>query len=208
MADRPRALSLSRRYRNTSSFTRPQPRTPCTKPDSMVEIHAANGYLLDQFLHDRSNTRTDAYGGSVENRTRFPPEVADAVAKAVGQNKTALRISPWGTYNDMYFEHPKPTPARTTARPSKSRPVTPTTSPVRSGAHGLSGAMRARLAAAEDKGDLIAFAMSYTANPDLPYRLLRGIALAVRNRALYYASGSVDPSVIQNPFATPAVEAH
>lgn len=64
-----------------------------------VEVHAANGYLLDQFLHDRSNIRTDAYGGSVENRTRFPLEVAEAVVKAVGQKKTALRISPWGTYN-------------------------------------------------------------------------------------------------------------
>jgi NADPH2 dehydrogenase len=67
-----------------------------------VEIHAANGYLLDQFLHDRSNVRTDAYGGSPENRTRFPLEVAEAVVKAVGQKKTALRISPWGTYLGMH----------------------------------------------------------------------------------------------------------
>jgi NADPH2 dehydrogenase len=62
-----------------------------------VEIHAANGYLLDQFLHDGSNTRTDAYGGSIENRARFPLEVVDAVVKAVGQKKTAFRVSPWGT---------------------------------------------------------------------------------------------------------------
>jgi NADPH2 dehydrogenase len=67
-----------------------------------VEIHAANGYLLDQFLHDRSNIRTDTYGGSVENRTRFPLEVAEAVVKAVGQKRTAMRISPWGTYLGMH----------------------------------------------------------------------------------------------------------
>jgi NADPH2 dehydrogenase len=66
-----------------------------------VEIHAANGYLLDQFLHDRSNIRTDAYGGSVENRTRFPLEVVEAVVGAIGQKKTALRISPWGTFQGV-----------------------------------------------------------------------------------------------------------
>jgi NADPH2 dehydrogenase len=66
-----------------------------------VEVHAANGYLLDQFLHDRSNIRTDAYGGSVENRTRFPLEVVEAVVGAIGQKKTALRISPWGTFQGV-----------------------------------------------------------------------------------------------------------
>jgi NADPH2 dehydrogenase len=68
-----------------------------------VEVHAANGYLLDQFLHDRSNIRTDAYGGSVENRTRFPLEVVEAVVGAIGQKKTALRISPWGTFQGVLF---------------------------------------------------------------------------------------------------------
>jgi NADPH2 dehydrogenase len=63
-----------------------------------VEIHGANGYLINQFLHGRSNTRTDAYGGSVENRARFALEVTEAVVKAVGQKKTAFRISPWGTW--------------------------------------------------------------------------------------------------------------
>ena len=63
-----------------------------------VEIHGANGYLIDQFLHPGSNFRTDAYGGSVENRVRFALEVTEAVVKAVGQKKTAFRISPWGTW--------------------------------------------------------------------------------------------------------------
>ena len=59
-----------------------------------VEIHAANGYLLDQFLRDGANYRTDQYGGSVENRTRFPLAVVDAVVEAVGAGKTGIRISP------------------------------------------------------------------------------------------------------------------
>ena len=63
-----------------------------------VEVHGANGYLVDQFLQDVSNTRTDAYGGSVENRARFALEVIDAVVARVGARKTALRLSPWGPY--------------------------------------------------------------------------------------------------------------
>lgn len=61
-----------------------------------VEIHNANGYLLDQFIQDVSNKRTDEYGGSVENRSRFTLEVVDAIANAVGDEKLAIRFSPWG----------------------------------------------------------------------------------------------------------------
>ena len=63
-----------------------------------VEVHAANGYLLDQFLQTVSNHRTDEYGGSLENRLRFPLEVVDAVAKTVGAERTAVRISPWSNF--------------------------------------------------------------------------------------------------------------
>jgi N-ethylmaleimide reductase len=59
-----------------------------------VEVHGANGYLLDQFLRDGANKRTDAYGGSIENRLRFPLAVVDAVTKAVGAHRTGIRISP------------------------------------------------------------------------------------------------------------------
>ncbi|KAE9404774.1 NADH:flavin oxidoreductase/NADH oxidase [Gymnopus androsaceus JB14] len=74
-----------------------------------VEIHGANGYLLDQFLQDMSNVREDGYGGSPENRARFALEVVDAVVKAVGPSKTAIRISPWNTYQGMKMKDPKPT---------------------------------------------------------------------------------------------------
>jgi len=63
-----------------------------------VEIHGANGYLIEQFLKESSNRRTDAYGGSPENRARFALEVVDAVVKAVGPRKTGIRLSPWNTF--------------------------------------------------------------------------------------------------------------
>ncbi|KAE9404773.1 NADH:flavin oxidoreductase/NADH oxidase [Gymnopus androsaceus JB14] len=74
-----------------------------------VEIHGANGYLPDQFLQDLTNVREDSYGGSVENRARFALEVVDAVVKAVGPSKTAIRISPWNTFQGMKMKDPKPT---------------------------------------------------------------------------------------------------
>ena len=74
-----------------------------------VEVHGANGYLIDQFLQDVSNNRTDDYGGSAENRARFALEVLDAVVEAVGQMKTAIRLNPWGRYQDMRMEDPVPT---------------------------------------------------------------------------------------------------
>ncbi|KAJ7360916.1 hypothetical protein DFH08DRAFT_842512 [Mycena albidolilacea] len=203
-----------------------------------VEIHAANGYLLDQFLHDGSNTRTDAYGGSIENRARFPLEVVDAVVKAVGQKKTAFRVSPWGTVLDMYFASGDPRPTYTyLVTQLRSRfpdlaylhVVEPrvdgstTLSAVKEGHSNdflreiwgekalisAGGYTRVTaIAVAEDKGDLVAFARPYIANPDLPYRLIQDIPLAVGDRALYYAPGSVDPKGYTDyPFASPAIKA-
>ena len=63
-----------------------------------VEIHGANGYLVDQFTQDVSNRRADEYGGSVENRCRFALEVVHAVAEAVGAGRTAIRLSPWSSF--------------------------------------------------------------------------------------------------------------
>lgn len=63
-----------------------------------VEIHAANGYLPDQFMQTNSNARTDEYGGSMQNRARFVLEVADACVKAVGAERVGIRFSPWSTF--------------------------------------------------------------------------------------------------------------
>ncbi|KAG6855543.1 hypothetical protein H0H87_001316 [Tephrocybe sp. NHM501043] len=74
-----------------------------------VEVHGANGYLIDQFLQDVSNVRTDAYGGNVEKRAKFALDIVDAVARRVGERKTAIRFSPWSTNQGIGMSDPKPT---------------------------------------------------------------------------------------------------
>lgn len=72
-----------------------------------VEIHAANGYLIDQFLRDGTNIREDEYGGNIENRSRFLFEVIEAVIAEIGADKTGLRLSPSGTFNDITDSNPQ-----------------------------------------------------------------------------------------------------
>ncbi len=71
-----------------------------------VEIHGANGYLIDQFIRSGSNQRSDSYGGSIENRLRFPLMVVDAVVDVWGEQRTGIRLSPTGTFNDMHDDDP------------------------------------------------------------------------------------------------------
>ncbi|KXS98703.1 hypothetical protein AC578_1250 [Pseudocercospora eumusae] len=73
-----------------------------------IEIHGANGYLIDQFLQDASNQRNDSYGGSVENRARFALEVATAVSEAIGKERLGFRISPFSTFQGMKMDGNKP----------------------------------------------------------------------------------------------------
>ncbi|OJJ65653.1 hypothetical protein ASPBRDRAFT_49612 [Aspergillus brasiliensis CBS 101740] len=73
-----------------------------------VEIHGANGYLVDQFIQDVSNKRNDSWGGDIERRSRFAVEVTKAVAEAIGQDRTAIRLSPWSRYQDMRMDDPVP----------------------------------------------------------------------------------------------------
>lgn len=74
-----------------------------------VEIHGANGYLIDQFNNTSSNQRTDIYGGSIENRARFALEVVDAVVEAIGAERTAIRFSPYYGFQGMHDENPAAT---------------------------------------------------------------------------------------------------
>jgi 2,4-dienoyl-CoA reductase-like NADH-dependent reductase (Old Yellow Enzyme family) len=76
-----------------------------------IELHAANGYLLHQFLAPNTNQRTDAYGGSIDNRIRFTTEVVDAVVDAIGAERTGLRIPP----ETRSTASPTPTPTPTTS---------------------------------------------------------------------------------------------
>jgi NADPH2 dehydrogenase len=74
-----------------------------------VEIHGANGYLPDQFLQTTCNQRTDSWGGSIENRARFPLEITKAVIATIGAERTAIRLSPYSDFNGMLMEKPEPT---------------------------------------------------------------------------------------------------
>jgi N-ethylmaleimide reductase len=70
-----------------------------------IELHAANGYLMNQFINPKSNHRDDQYGGSIENRSRFVVEIAQKVAKEIGSDKVGIRFSPYGAYNDMIADY-------------------------------------------------------------------------------------------------------
>ncbi|KAJ8495925.1 hypothetical protein ONZ45_g12649 [Pleurotus djamor] len=74
-----------------------------------IEVHGAMGYLVDQFLQDVSNERTDKYGGSVEGRSRFGLEIIEAISREIGADRTAIRLSPWSGYQEMRMKDPKPT---------------------------------------------------------------------------------------------------
>ncbi|KAL0066629.1 hypothetical protein AAF712_006433 [Marasmius tenuissimus] len=74
-----------------------------------VEIHGANGFLIEQFLHDASNNRTDEYGGSPENKTRFALEIVQAVSEAIGEDRVGLKLSPWNIDGDMGIKDRKET---------------------------------------------------------------------------------------------------
>jgi 2,4-dienoyl-CoA reductase-like NADH-dependent reductase (Old Yellow Enzyme family) len=87
-----------------------------------VEIHSANGYLLDQFINSNSNQRTDEYGGSVENRARFSLEVLDTVVDAVGAQRAAIRFSPGEGYQDMADENVVETWSYLTSQIQKKHP--------------------------------------------------------------------------------------
>ncbi|CCO37707.1 NADPH dehydrogenase 1 [Rhizoctonia solani AG-1 IB] len=105
----PRALSEEEIKRYVEQYAQAAENAVSRAGFDGVEIHSANGYLLDQFLQDNSNKRTDRYGGSVENRGRFVLEVVKAVAAAVGENKTAIRFSPWTRFQGMRMQDPIPT---------------------------------------------------------------------------------------------------
>ncbi|KAJ6555716.1 hypothetical protein B0H10DRAFT_1847694 [Mycena sp. CBHHK59/15] len=187
-----------------------------------VEIHGANGYLIDQFLQDVSNKRTDEYGGSIENRARFALEVVDAVAAAVGAENTAIRFSPWSHFQDMAMPDPLPTFSYVLSQLAARHPglayvhlvepringsVTRDASSV--GTHESNDALRAIWAPrplvraggftregaleAAESGDLVAFGRSYISNPDLPTRLEKGIPLAAYDRSTFYLVGENSP---------------
>ncbi len=174
-----------------------------------VELHGANGYLLEQFIRPNSNQRTDRYGGSIENRARFVLEVADAVIKAIGKDKVGIRLSPFGVFNDMplydameadYTYIAQQLNIRGLAyihlvdHSSMGAPPVPasmktTFRNVFQGKLILSGgydAARAESDLAAGKCDLIAVAKPFLANPDLVTRWKTGAALNAPDMNTFY----------------------
>ncbi|KAL5612329.1 hypothetical protein BROUX41_000137 [Berkeleyomyces rouxiae] len=180
-----------------------------------VQLHCAKGYLADSFLQDVSNTRTDAYGGSIEKRARFPLEVMQGLVAAVGAERVGIRISPWSSYNDMGMADPVPQftylvrelsalkpafldlvePRVSALDDCEPKPGQDNTIFVKEWACGtpvlLSGgftAASAREAIASIKTHEIATVMgrNFTSNPDLVFRIRENIELTPYDRPKFF----------------------
>jgi NADPH2 dehydrogenase len=177
-----------------------------------VEIHAANGYMIDQFNQDTCNKRTDQYGGSIENRSRFVTEVTDAVVKAVGANKTGIRLSPFSEFQGMKMKQPIPQFSDilkklnpfglayvhlVESRVAGNVDVEQTESldplfPLFNGPFFLAGGFKPesakRLVDEEypDRDIVVVFGRYFISTPDLVFRLKQGMDLQEYNRDTFY----------------------
>jgi N-ethylmaleimide reductase len=203
----PRALELSEIPEIIESFRRGAANAIAAGFDG-VEIHGANGYLLDQFAKDGTNKRTDAYGGSIQNRARLMLEVAAAVSAEVGAERTGIRISPVTPANDVSDSNPQPLFDHIVDRLNALNLVyihviEGATGGPRDIAPFDYGSLRKRfkgayianngydLALAEkalsaNAADLIAFGKLFIANPDLVERFRRGAPLNAPDKATFY----------------------
>lgn len=178
-----------------------------------VQIHAANGYLIDQFLRDGTNHRNDGYGGSVSNRVRLLKEVSNAVADVVGADKVGVRLTPNGTDQGVRDSDPasvfvaaartlseigiahlelREPPLDGTFGVSDRPPFAPAIRDAFTGVTILNsdyGFVRAQAELAAGGADAIAFGRPFIANPDLPYRFQRALPLAADNRETWFTQG-------------------
>jgi N-ethylmaleimide reductase len=176
-----------------------------------VELHGANGYLLDQFLRDGANRRTDAYGGSIRNRARLPLEVTQAVVAVWGRDRVGYKVSPNSGFNSMsdsdpiatfsYFAdelsrlgllylHATEGVAGLMAPPPGTILAAPVLRKRFKGTLILNGgydAHSADAAIARGDADLIAFGVPFLANPDLPVRYAKHTPLNAPDQATFYA---------------------
>jgi N-ethylmaleimide reductase len=177
-----------------------------------IELHAANGYLLEQFFRPTSNKRADNYGGSVENRARFVLEVVNAMIAAIGKDKVGIRLSPFGVFNDMPLYPEMEADYDTLAKKlndagvvyihlvdhsSMGAPAVPDS--VKAAFRSvfkrtliLSGGYDAARAEADlvaKKGDLIAVGKPFLANPDLVKRWEHKAAINAPDIATFYTPG-------------------
>lgn len=177
-----------------------------------VELHGANGYLIQQFIHPETNRRADAWGGSIERRIRFPLEVARAVADQIGADRLGIRISPYGVFNEMPryalidrtyealvsgFNEVGLAYVHVVDHSSMGAPDVPDDLQRRlrslfEGAYILSGGYDLESANADleaDRGDLVAFGRPFLANPDLVERFRKGAELNEPRPDTFYTPG-------------------
>ena len=175
-----------------------------------VEVHGANGYLIDQFLRDGCNQRTDAYGGSIENRARFLMEVLGAVTAAIGADRVGLRLSPLNSFNSMKDSDPVGLTAYLAEKLNhfklaylhlmradffgvqKGDVMAVAREKYKGVLIGNMGytAQEAEQAIQDGKLDAVAFGNAYIANPDLPERIKAGAALNTPDTSTYYSPGA------------------
>ena len=177
-----------------------------------VELHAANGYLLNQFLADGNNTRTDGYGTTVEGRARFVIEVTQAVADAIGAGRTAIRLSPGHPVNDiaeqtaretfeavlagikhldLLYLHVLDTAPHVDFAPVElARELFPGTLMINEGFSQTFDIQGANDLVGAGKADLVAYGRRFIANPDLPRRLQEGAELNEPNPDTFYGGGA------------------
>lgn len=178
-----------------------------------IELHGANGYLIEQFLNPLANVRTDAYGGSSENRIRFLVEVAQAVSQAIGAHRVGLRISPYGVFNDMGgfdgIEETFNLVAATMGQlglayihivdhsglgaPEVPQAIKTQIRDAFGGTIILSGNYdreRAEQDLQAGLGHLVAFGRPFISNPDLVTRMEKGAKLAAPNPDTFYTPGA------------------
>jgi N-ethylmaleimide reductase len=207
----PRALLAEELPRIVTDFADAAERAIAAGFDAF-EIHAASGYLLDQFLRSSTNRRQDAHGGTPENRARLVVQVATAVAARIGADRVGLRISPQSPHNDIHDASPRETftvlaqllrPLRLAwlhlvepvpeLRDGRAQPLAATLRAAFDGPVILAGGhdqASADAALAAGEGDAIAFGRPFIANPDLPERLLAGAPLAQPDPATIQAGGA------------------
>lgn len=207
----PRALALDEIPGIIDSFKRGAANAIAAGFDG-VEIHGANGYLLDQFARDGSNKRTDAYGGSIENRAKLMLEVSKAVAAEVGADRTGIRISPVTPANDASDSNPQPlfdyiVDGLSAEKLVYLHVVEGSTGGPRTFAKFDYGSLRKRFGGtyignngydlaladkvlAADEADLIAFGKLFISNPDLVERLKSGAPLNAPDKATFYGGGA------------------
>lgn len=171
-----------------------------------VEIHGANGYLLDQFLQDGTNQRTDQYGGSLENRARLYLEVVDAVISAWGANRVGAHISPRGDAHDMKDSNPRETFCYL-ARELGKRKIAFIFAREYQAADSLGFELKkafggvyianekftqesAEKALREGWADAVSFGVPFISNPDLPKRFAQGLPLNQTDFNTLYADGA------------------